>query len=47
MMKVGWIFQVAEHRDPVDGFSAIVCHRGPKPRCTQRANAKTEHVPAG
>src|SRR5579863_10522070 len=47
MMKVGRIFQVAEHRYPVSFVAGIGRPRRVQPAGTQRADTETERVPAG
>ena len=47
MMEVGRIFQIAERRHAVRLGAAVGGRRGPKPRRAQRADAETEHMPAG
>src|SRR5258708_4978430 len=44
MMKVGRVFQIAEHRDAVRFGGRIDRHRGPQPGSAQRADAETEHM---
>src|ERR1700676_3937277 len=47
MMKVGRVFQIAEHRYPM-GFGAGICrHRGPQQWCAQRTETETEDMSAG
>lgn len=47
MMKVRGIFQIAEYRHAMRLGGAILRQRRPKPRSAQRADAETEHMPAG
>ena len=47
MMKVGRIFQIAEHRQPMNFAAGFHRHRGPQPHGTERGNAEAEHMPAG
>ena len=49
MMKIGRIFQIAEHRHSVGlGAAFLGRRRGrPEPSCAQRADAENEHMAAG
>ena len=47
MLKVGRVFQVAEHRQAVSLGADIGRLRAAQQRRAQRADAETEHVPAG
>jgi hypothetical protein len=46
-MKVRWIFQIAERRHSVGFGRSLDRQRPTKLRGSQRADAETEHMPAG
>jgi hypothetical protein len=46
MTKVRWIFQIAERRHAVH-LDAVIGGGRPKLCGSQRADAKTQHMPAG